>query len=219
MRKQTDNIEIQEPAIQEITKKRSCVRQSCTSSCGCITIFLILSFLFLWFIIIPRPKNVDNLPASFPENIIVYDEKNIDSITVRTNDEQDPRITSLAVIPQYVLQPIVSFVDEQVIRPYFPGLTANRQFSNWSTLVALLREPEQTKIDTYIVAWTELSAEPSFIKEYYEKRLRANGFTVSESGTTLTFEQNAISGLIEINDPSPRPGTDSVRLTVSVERP
>lgn len=218
MQEHTEQVEIQEPAIREITHKRSCVRQTCSSGCGCIFLFLLASFLFLWFIIIPRPKSEHRLPKTFPESIPIYDQENIDSITIRTNDEQDPRIASLAIIPQYVLAPIVSYLDRRIVLPYLPGVREHQEFSNWVALVELLEHPEQTKIDSYIIHWTELDAEPSFIKEYYLKRLSANSYDITESNSLVSFEQEHITGTIQIIDQSPRPGTDEVRMSVYIER-
>lgn len=98
MRRKREPIEIQEPPLEEIKKKRSCVKRSCTSGCGCFFILLISALFILKFAVEPNIVRLKQTPENFPNIIPMYDADAIHSITfVDGNDRGNAleRLSSL----------------------------------------------------------------------------------------------------------------------------
>ena len=107
MRRNIEQIEIKEPPIQELGKKRSCLKRTCFTGCGCIVIFIIASVLLLKFATGPRTKKLNEVPDNFPESIPLYDSDNIQEINFTSGKEKGRILEITAFIPKLILSPII----------------------------------------------------------------------------------------------------------------
>jgi len=214
MRKK-NKIEIQQPPLEEFTKKRSCLKRSCLSGCGCI-IFVIIGLIILIKIIsVPKPKKVNSIPTEFPENIIVYDKDTIDSIKFLSANKKNRNIENLAVVPKIILSPILVTFDK-----YTDFETQERL--NIKNIKDVIEEPLGQYTDTTKIEWSELTAEPNFIKNFYIQELENKNYKVKLTKDTNTqkkiiFQSESTFGSITITDDPKIPGTDSMSLTVDTK--
>ncbi|MFZ2190274.1 MAG: hypothetical protein WA057_02255 [Candidatus Magasanikiibacteriota bacterium] len=225
MRRNIEQIEIQEPPIQEITKKKSCARKSCTTGCGCIMIFLVASLILLKFTTGPRVKNLDQLPTDFPETIHIYDSDNITKISFVSGKEQNQILEAIAFIPKLIFSPIILTLDNKWGNQTQTNNTRpqidNRV--NWQDWLKLIKEPVTDKRDLIQIEWTALSAEPRFVFNYYKNELEKTNFVIenetnNDEKKEFNFKLDQIEGSIYIEDLSDNKGTDFVSMTVKVPR-
>lgn len=196
MRRNLEPIEIKEPPIQEMRKKRSCLKRTCVTGCGCIVIFMVAVMLLLKFVAGPRVKELKKLPENFPDSIPVYDAKEISKITIISGSDKNRGIKIAAYLPKLIFSRIVSLLDEK--------------------MAADLR-------DVYQLEWTELMAEPVFIADYFQNELRKNKFIVKKITDTDSIKQFSfasttidIDGVFYLKDDRENKGTDYASLTVNV---
>lgn len=76
-----EDIQIQDPPLQEFEKKTSCLRRSCFVALMAIAAILIGLLGIAWYVKSHRTVTVKKLPADL-EGIPVYDEKNIERIAI-----------------------------------------------------------------------------------------------------------------------------------------
>lgn len=220
MRQEIDKIEIKEPPIEELSKKRSCLRRSCGTGCGCFTIIVILSLILLRFSVGPRTKEIRDIPETFKENIPLYDIDNVDSIKLTSGKEQGKRIEIAAYFPKAILSPFIIYFDKNCT--YIPQTNiVCDDMSTWQKLSSFMSEPITDKRDTYQIEWTELSAKQDFIIEYYQTELKKKEFNIgilSEHNDIkqFTFSKNMINGLIYTMDDISTKDTDFVSMTVNL---
>lgn len=221
MRHEIDKIEIKEPPIEELNKKRSCIKRTCVTGCGCFVIIFIASLLLLRFAIGPRTKEVRDLPQYFTQAVPLYDEENIERITHTSGKEKGTYAEIAAYVPKLVLSPLVIHFDTNY--RYIPRTITDREMTKWEKFVAFMKEPIADDRETYKIEWIELSADKNFITEYYQKELSKKGFELGVESSTreitqFTFqkEQAHIDGAVYINDNRETRLTDYISLTVNI---
>ncbi|HOX60721.1 MAG TPA: hypothetical protein PLV72_01795 [Candidatus Magasanikbacteria bacterium] len=213
MRLNREPIEIQEPAIGELRKRRSCSKRACASGCGCFALFLILSVLILKFTAEPRPKTIKSVPENFPKDIPVYDRDSIEKITETKGNEKGRAMEIIAIGPKIILSPILIAIDKRV--KHEDGASS----TYWTKLVALVKEPVADHRDTVEILWTEMPAEPNFVAEYYEKELAKHDYVwknISKTTSTLqySFKKDNTDGILYIDDKNRAKGTDYASLRI-----
>lgn len=203
-------VEIQEPAINEIKKPRSCAKRACGSSCGCAAIMIVLLAGGMWLFAPPQPEKVTALPDTFPTSFPLYKPESITGITNTSAERKKRGPEAAAIIPKIILTPV------------FMWLNRSKTDTRTSTLRAI-REAINTPITTYtntiIITWEHLGAEPEFIDEWYynelsKQRLAVTRISVSSTSRALQFTDTAINGRLSIDDPTPDAGTDLVTMRV-----
>jgi hypothetical protein len=224
MRKEIDNIEIQEPPIQELKKNRSCLRQSCVTGCGCFTVGIVIFFIVLHFTAAPRPKELKNLPENFPITIPVYDQENVEKMTFTSGQEKNRNLEWLTYVPKAILIPIYLVTQDYLPEEFrSPNKVADQTESWWQTYWRLVKRPITKQKDTFEIEWRNLPADPQFVQDYYTTELKKNNYEVivaTENQTIrqLTFSQNDIEGVMYIKDDNKTTGTDQAILTVTVPK-
>lgn len=215
MRRIIDNIQIKDPPIRELGKKKSCLKRSCSTGCGGIVIFVIVSLVILKLSATPRQKELKTLPAHFPNTVPVYDIGNSDRVALTYGKEKGRWLEMAAYAPKLIVAPIVVIINEKL----FPTSTENDE-NRFSRFTRLLKEPVTDHRDTIQVDWTELTAEPRFVYDYYKKELEKSGFSIKPSQNNdqvkqFSFQKDLIEGAVFIEDNPENKGTDYVSLTVS----
>ncbi|MBI5222692.1 MAG: hypothetical protein HY980_04355 [Candidatus Magasanikbacteria bacterium] len=215
MRRIIDNIEIKEPPIRELGKKSSCMRRSCSTGCGCIVVFIVASLIILKLSAGPRQKELKNLPPRFPAAIPVYDIDNADSIMLTYGKEKGRWLETAAYVPKLIVAPAVVLLEKKL----FPNSTASDE-NKFSRFVRLLKKPVSDHRDTIQLEWTELTAEPRFVYDYYKNDLEKAGFLIDVSQNNdrvkqFSFKKDAVEGVVFIGDNKEDGGTDHVSLTAT----
>jgi len=225
MRKTFENVEIQEPPLQEMSKKRSCLRRSCVSGCGCIVLFLVSVMVLLKFATNPRPKELKNVPENFPESVTIYDATNIQKISIISGKKRGRSIEIAAYIPKIILSPLILALNLNV--PSNQTTSVEEDFvkdqkTTRDNFYRFINTPVTDHRDTIKIEWSRLPAEPNFLQEFYEKELKKNGYTVESTTDTQTKKQShfysdtsPVDGVIYIEDNSETPGTDYLSLSVN----
>lgn len=224
MRRTIEHVEIQEPPIQEIHKKRSCLRRSCLTGCTGIIVFIIASVLFLRFFVISQPKELSTIPEQFPANIPLYDKDAITHITIISGKQKSRAVELTAVLPKMILSPVLSLLDAEQLpseRVDQQGNVIRAKRTGWQEFVKRVRSPEADRRDVVLVEWTKLDAEPRFLEQYFRSGFQKAKFEITTSTYTTTtrqfgFSQNSIDGALYIEDRDSQPGTDYLALTVSL---
>ncbi len=224
MRRNIEQVEIKEPPIQELGKKRSCLKRSCLTGCGCIVIFLIAGILLIKFAAGPRPKKLDNVPDHFPTNIPVYDSENVQKITFISGKDKGRGLEIAAFIPKLILSPVVLVLDKQVATEKTTDENGDvhiEKKAGWDDLVRLMKEPVADHRDIVQIEWTSLTAEPHFFIQYYKTELRKGKYSIEEGEKTdrtreLKFSLGEIDGMLYTEDDPDDPGTDYSSLTINL---
>lgn len=212
-----ENVEIQEPPLQEIKKNRSCVKHACFTGCGCIVIFLIALILFVKYIVISSPKEIKSLPANFPSEIPLYDMDSVTKMTFLSGAKKARTVKVISFVPRLLAS---RFVEKMQ-----PAATSSTSaiFDNqedWQQFLDQIKNPTVDKRDTVEIEWIALPAEQNFIIEYYEKGLEKNAYTtrlarLSTSTRQLYFEKETIDGTLFVSDSAETKETDYILLTVN----
>ncbi|MBI4993063.1 MAG: hypothetical protein HZC26_02925 [Candidatus Magasanikbacteria bacterium] len=215
MRRIIDNIEIKDPPIQELGKKKSCLRRSCSVGCGGVVIFIIASLIILKLSATPRQKELKSLPPHFPATVPVYDIGNSDRVAFTDGKEKGKWLEIAAYAPKLIIAPIVIIINEKL----FPSTTADNE-NRFSRFVRLLKEPVVDHRDTIQIEWTELPAEPRFVYNYYKNELEKTGFLIDTSQNNeqvkqFSFQKDSVEGALFIEDTMKNKGTDYVSLTIN----
>jgi len=218
MRRQREPIEIQEPPIKELGKKRSCLKSTCTTGCGCIVFFIIASLLLVKFIAAPRPKELKQLPANFPTNIPIYDIDNIDKITYLSGAQKNRGLEIAGYLPKFILSPVILLMEKKTLEP---DQNIQAQY-DWKNINELIKKPIADHRDIVQIEWSALSAEPEFIKTYLIEELKKNYYyeitANSENVEQFIFKSanKNIDGSVYIQKSDlDKKGTDYVSLIVN----
>jgi hypothetical protein len=203
-----ESIEIKEPPVRRLRKRRSCVRRTCLTSCGCLLFFLIISIVLLKFSTTPRSVTLRDVPNIVKNNVPLYEPNHIDSIRVLRSEEQS-RFGAAAFLPKAVLYPILLATDDT-------SLPASS--STWSGFFSYIQTPLYEKNHEQItISWEHLPVSPSFLYAYYLEQLQARGFTiVKQQPTKILFESNTILGTLSIDDTPQTAATDLLLLQISI---
>lgn len=214
MRRRRDNVVIQEPPIQEIGKRRSCLKRTCLTGCGCIVLFIIGIVVLLQVLAGPRSSKVKDLPFNVTNAIPLYDKDSIVDITVIPGVEKNKLLETAALIPKVFLSPIILSLDSQ----FAPAEADN---GRWARFRAFIDEPIGDHRDTYTLRWEDLPARPTFVLDFYKRELVRQGFVISSEYTgtrnySFTFSRGTIQGDLRIEDDPRFAGTNILILTLII---
>lgn len=212
MRKNIDNIEIQEPPIEELKKKSSCLKSTCFTGFGCVTIFIIGSLLLLKFSAGPQMEKLAKLPETFPSSIPVYSPDDITNITFVSGQEPNKIKEYLANIPKIVFYPILLTLENKNGNP-------PKEIFNRENFRQYLEQPKNENRDTYTIEWQEINASPSFIEKYYQTELEKNDYQINtqnnqEDNFIFSFSNNEITGDFKLTDTDNKKPTDYLVITI-----
>jgi len=209
MRRNLDNIEIVEPPIEELTKKRSW-KGACFTSCALLLILLVVAVVSIKIYVGPGPRQTKGIPANFPPDILVYDKDNIESITVIPARYKQRGLGIATFFPKLILSPI--FYDSQ-----------NNAGDTLKNLWAAISTPSTDHKDSIQIEWKKVSADPDFIISYYKKELRKKNFKIEVQSQGNNVQQfsfsrgDGISGSVYASsNETNKSSTDLLMLTVNL---
>lgn len=220
MRRNLDKVEIVEPPLQELTKKRSGFKSACLSGCGCVFILIIVAIVGIRFYIGPGPSILKTVPTNFPPDIPVYDKDNIESITYISGKYKNRGIEIAAFFPKIILSPLLLKNGENSTS------TTNSNQDTIKNLWGVITAPVGDHRDTVQIEWRNIDAEPSFVNSYYKTELQKKGYIIEVESKGQAVRQFSfskpktdISGSFYVaGDETLRPGTDYAILTVNLSR-
>lgn len=207
------NVQVVEPPLEELTKKKSGFKRGCLTGCGCVIIFIIGLIIFLRVATGPGPQTLKTVPASWPADIPVYDKDNIELITFVSGKYKNRSLEIAAFFPKIILSPLLLSTEGN-------ATTTDRSLSNFWKIITT---PVGDHRDTVQVEWRNLDAEPSFVISYYKKELIKKKFNIDVESEGQGVKQfsfsraDGVSGsLYTQGDEANRPGTDYAILTVNL---
>lgn len=219
MLKPKEDVVIQDPAIEEFGKKHSCIKRTCLSGCGCFLLFLILFVVAINVASHPRSRSLKAIPPPLKVQVPLYDTQNVQKITVIKNTDNNLLGGVLSLVPKMILSPVV------VVKPeLFLTRPQHGEDAALENLKIFFKKPLSEPKETYTLQWKNLSAELSFIKDYYQSELEKKQFTLktiqtSTSTLNISFQKHGISGVILGEDHSDKKdGTDFVSVQVSIPK-
>jgi len=214
-----DNVEIVEPPIGELTKKRGGLKHACAYGCLFLIIAIVALVVFIRFFAGPGPQTLKKVPENFPADIPVYDPDNIEQISFISGKYKSRSIEIAALIPKIILSPLLIAMDKE---PSAANSTASKQVS-LQKIRKLITTPVGDNRDTVQIEWRNIDAEPSFVISYYKIELKKKGFVIeveSEGQGVRQFSfsrPDGVSGSVYAQgDETVKPGTDYVVLTVNL---
>lgn len=208
-----DFVAIQAPPLQEIRKKRSCLRRGCFSGCGCFFIVFILSLVFVNIITHPRPKKLDAVPAHIADIIPIYDKDTIQHISFLSRTQQGRIVETAAIIPKIILSPILLPLEK------YTNLDRQERQLTIQNVFSFVQEPVSDYQDMVTIVWKDLPAEPNFIYEYYhtellQRNMRVVRLVETRSKKELSFQTDTVKGSLVIVDTPQLLGTSSMTVTL-----
>jgi len=212
-------VEVQEPALMEFTTKRNCLKYSCFTGCGCVIVPLLLSLLLLQFILHPGEKRLKKLPENFPSFVELYQEKQIERIEYRSQKLMRP-VEAIAYIPKLILSPAYVFEKDKHAKL---SSTKDRVAFAWNNFLNYLIEPVMDTNDQIEITWKDLEIEPEFIFDYYKRTFLSEDLSITkeifqQNFYELVFQGRQVSGILVVEDNPFEAGTDSVNLTINLNR-
>ncbi|MCX6779816.1 MAG: hypothetical protein NT034_01395 [Candidatus Magasanikbacteria bacterium] len=210
MRRNLDNIEIVEPPIEELTKKRSW-KGACFTSCALLLVLLVGIGIGIKVYVGPGPQNLKSVPDNFPSDILVYDKNNIETITYISARYKQRGLGIATLLPKLILAPV--FYNSQ-------NNDAGGALKNiWNIVSA----PSSDNKDSVQIEWTSVEADPDFIISYYKKELRKKNFKIevqSQGDNVQQFSftrEDGISGSVYASNSDDKQfSTDHLLLTVNI---
>ncbi|MFA5211550.1 MAG: hypothetical protein WC414_03540 [Patescibacteria group bacterium] len=226
MRQEIDKIEIKEPPIEELNKKRSCVKHACFTSFIFFVFLFIVSLTILKFTAGPRSRELKDLPDVFIKQIPLYDIDSLESITYTPGQEKSKKAERIAYIPKLVLSPFVIYFDKEY--KFIPIEDIKNKedlakLTKWDKFKRFLFKPIMDHKDTYIIEWKNLPAKQSFIFDYYKNELRKKDFQIKneiqrDNIKSFIFSQKEaeIEGIFYSDDDATTNFTDFVSISVDL---
>jgi len=209
MIKNFENIEIVEPPIEELTKKRAW-GGACLTSLVLLVVLLIIFIIGLRLYIGSGPQTYRTVPNSFPSDVPVYDKNNVEKITFISARYKERGIGIATLLPKLILSPIL-YNDEGA------GNTVKKILAG--------TEAGNKKSDTIQIEWHGLNSEPSFIVSYYKKELAKKNFKIDVESTGKNIRQfsfsreDGVSGSIyALGNTEKNPATEYLLLTVNIAK-
>lgn len=215
VRRNFDNIEIIEPPLGELTKKHS-YKRTCFTGCGCFIFIIVAVIIGLKIYIGPGPQMLKNVPANFPEDIVIYDKDAIDQITSISGKYKNRGIEIAAFFPKVILSPLLMKKNPD---PNNPNAPQNKQRSFWD----VISTPVSDHRDTIQVEWRNMDADPNFLISYYKKEFRKNNYAIDVESAGQAVQQFSFSredgitgSLYAEGGTNAHPGTEYAILTINL---
>jgi hypothetical protein len=228
MPRRPEDIIIEEPPIEKLTKQNSCVRRSCLSCLSFILIVLGISLVVLKLTINAQTKELKKVPAAVVRAVPVYDLDNIDTITLTAGSERSRGVERAAFVPKLIVSPLIISLDRKnaIIHMYRPDL-ANKiteKTTWWEKFNLLMRANVGDHRDEIKIVWNKLPTDTKFINEYYTTELQKRNFKLTGESETdhieqFTFAKDAIEGSLYIEDNDANQETDKVIFTITMDIP
>lgn len=217
MRQEIDKIEIKEPPIEELNKKRSCLKRTCVTGCGCLTIIFIISLIALKLSLGPRSKELRDLPPEFTKHVPLYDEENIEKIVYISGKERGRVIETAAYLPKVIIAPAVIHSDK--VRNFLGINFSTSTTNDWDKFFEFVGRPIVDHRDQIQIEWTLMPASKEFIQEYYETEFEKESFYIelesfNDETKQIVFSKDDIKGVLSILDKPGTPETDLVTMNV-----
>lgn len=223
MRVDLDKIEIKDPPIEELSKKRSCFFRSMVTGCGCFVFAFVISLLVLRFSVGPRTKEIKDMPQDIKETVTIYDIDGAEKIIHTPGKERGRLIEAAGYAPKLLIAPFVVYLDKQFAYIPIPedqqdGATSFKKFT------AFMGEPITDHRDMYTLEWKSLPATRDFIEEYYRKGLERQQYTITNETNNdrlvqFFFSKDSIEGTLRITGTATDRRTESVLLTITLPSP
>lgn len=217
-----DTVEIQEPPIESINKKHSCVRRSCVTGCGCL-LFLVLgaAALVIWSSK-PNIETYQRPPEIIPADLPLYDSDNINTIVYTAGRKPQPLLDGAVIGAKIIMSPALYAWQKFAPESLLPAERRNPDIADvpWQdAFYDIITSRPAPITDQVVIEWQGLPATVSFITDYYTKELKKKRFTITESvgndtNRTILFSRYPVQGRIEITNNADTPGTDAVRMTL-----
>ncbi len=211
-----NDVIIQDPPMEEFGKRHSCIKRTCLSGCGCVLLFFLGILFVVHFASQERTKELKEIPKSVVSSVPLYDAQNIRTIQFTNAQEKNIAIEIAGFIPKIILSPFVIGFPEKFIE----NDNTEASSTHFENIKTFLQRPLEDKKDTIFLEWTNLSADPKFVAEYYKNELKKQNFQIEETHintyfTKIIFKKEDIRGILSIQDQSPtKEGTDSVSITI-----
>ena len=215
-------VEIKEPPIEQLTKKKSCLRRACVSCLGCVGIVVIISLVLLKFTLRPKPIEIKDLPELFAESVPTYDIEGAERIYLTKGAERNKGAEYAAFLPKLFISPIVLILDrDNDFTPQEDKGIGKQSVTLARRLVAFIKAPIADHRDIITIQWKQLDANANFLEEYYRTELKKRNFKIgitssNKSTRQFTFEKTGIDGLIYIQDDPRTVATDGLSLTATI---
>jgi len=185
------DVEIVEPPMRELTKRKFGFAAACMSSCGFFLLIIIGLIIGLKIYIGQGPQTLKTLPESFPQDISIYDQYNIDSITFISGKYKSRSIGVASLIPKIVLSPLFySLRDGETTDGQ--TTTPTKKFSAYN-FWRLITTPVSNNRDTIQIEWRDIQAEQSFLISFYKNKLREKQFKIETESESTIFKQFTFS--------------------------
>ncbi len=212
MRRNLDNIEIVEPPMEELTKKRS-LKGACFTSCLFLIILTTATVVGMRFYVGPGPQTVKGVPSNFPADIPVYDKDNIEDIITISARYKERGLGVATILPKLILSPVFYNSDNSTNSDYLKNI--------WKAVST----PSNDYRDSIQIEWKNINADPSFVIAYYKKELKKKNFIIdveSEGKKIQQFSFSRADGFdgsvfAQINDDK-KSGTDYMVLTINLPK-
>ncbi len=185
MPKNIDNIEIVEPPIEELSKKRHGFLKTCLTSCLIIIILIIIGIVALKFSLGPGPKTLKKLPDNFPADVPIYDRENIETITYISGRYKNRGVEIAAFFPKIILSPLIARLAPQAE----PNTDQSQNSASLKNIWRVVSTPLANQHDTVQVEWRDLDTSPAFLISYYKKELDKKKFSIDTESEGKTFRQ------------------------------
>ena len=225
MVRRPEDITIQEPPIQELTRQYSCLRKSCLSCLSFVLVMVGISLVLLKLALGNQTKDLAKVPTAVSKEVPIYDVDSVEQITLTQGSERSQGVEAAAFLPKLLMAPILASFDKNntaLKRAYPADQLPDLNTVTWLTKAKLvLKAPVGDHRDQIKIRSSEVIADSKFIAEYYTTELEKRGFVISSRTETdrltqFAFTKDTIAGSLYIENNSATPETDLVILTVEL---
>jgi hypothetical protein len=218
----SDSVQIQDPPLEAIEKKHSCVRRSCVTSCGCFLFVIIGAAALVIWNTKPTIKTFKSPPPVVPADLPLYDPDSIETITYTAGKPRRPIVDGAVIGAKTILAPLV-YVRDQYIKKYISSGNSDATVSTSTfrdAVVEYITSPAAPITDVVEIIWHDSSATPNYIMNYYTKELKKYHYTITEKtgsndDQALFFTRDNIKGVLEIKNDPATPATDLFSITLT----
>lgn len=216
-----DNVEIIEPPLEELNKKRSGFSKACFTGCAFIIILIIGAIIFFRLFAGPGPQTLVRVPGNFPKDILVYDPDNIERITYISGKYKNRSIEMAALFPKVILSPLLLALDRN--KDLSPETAPSQKNTSLKNLWKIITTPVGDHRDTIQIEWRNMDADPAFVVDHYKNELQKRAFIIEVESSGQGVEQFSFSretddltGSLYIQTDNKGSGTDYAMLTVNL---